>query len=109
MNITKLKILFTIMILGLFFFRSANASAQFGAFDCGAILKYKNIQDSQESVTDWINGALTGLDFAKGALSSKSNIPSPDSRYFWVINYCEQNPLSNISDAAIKLYLEIIK
>ena len=75
----------------------------------GAILKYKNIKDSQESVTDWINGALTGLDFAKGVLGSKSNIPSADSRYFWVINYCEQNPLSNISDAAIELYLEIIK
>ena len=87
---------------------SANQIARLGSFDCGAILEFKDIKDSQESVQDWLNGFLTSAQFGRESLK-KDQVPSSSSRYFWVIKFCEENPLSDITDAAAQLYYELIK
>jgi hypothetical protein len=98
----------SIIILYVFCSANANAIARLGAFDCGTILKYKEIKDSQESVEDWLNGFLTAAQLARKPLK-EGNIPSSNGRYFWVIKFCEENPLSDITEAAAQLYLEITK
>lgn len=87
---------------------SANTIAKIGSFDCGAILEFKDIKDSQESVQDWLNGFLTSAQFGRKSFK-KDQVPSSSSRYFWVIKFCEENPLSDITDAAAQLYYELIK
>ena len=63
-----MKKIFSIIILYLFCSVNANAIASLGVFDCGAILKYKEIKDSQESVEDWLNGFLTAAQLGRKPL-----------------------------------------
>ena len=103
-----MKKFLSILVLSLFMSSNSNAIARLGAFDCGAILEFKNIQDSRESVQDWINGFLTAVQLAREPLKEGA-VPSTESRYFWVIKFCEENPLSDITEAAAQLYLELSK
>ena len=101
------KVLF-ILALYLSFFSQASAIGKLGSFDCGTILKFKDIKDSQDSVQDWVNGFLTAAQLGRKPFE-EGNVPSNNSRYFWVIKFCEENPLSDITEAASQLYLEITK
>ena len=90
------------------FFSYANAIGQLGAFSCGDILEFKDIKDSQESVQDWVNGFLTAVQLGRKPFE-EGKVPSNNSRYFWIIKFCEENPLSDIAEASAQLYLEIAK
>ena len=97
-----------LLTLSLSLFSNANAIGKLGSFDCGAILEFKDIKDSQESVQDWLNGFLTAIQLGRKPFQEGS-VPSSSSRYFWVIKFCEENPLSDITEAASQLYMEITK
>lgn len=97
-----------ILTIYLSFFSYSNAVGRLGSFECGQILEFKDIKDSQESVQDWVNGFLTAIQLGRKPFE-EGNVPSNSSRYFWVIKFCEENPLSDITEAASQLYLEITK
>ena len=103
-----MKKYFLILILCISFVSQANAIGKLGSYECGAILEFKDIKDSQESVQDWLNGFLTAIQLGRKPFE-EGNVPSNSSRYFWVIKFCEENPLSDIAEAASQLYLEITK
>ncbi|WP_440911738.1 hypothetical protein [Candidatus Pelagibacter sp.] len=97
-----------ILVIYLSFINYANAIGKLGAFSCGDILEFKNIKDSQESVQDWVNGFLTAVQLGRKPFE-EGKVPSNNSRYFWIIKFCEENPLSDIAEASSQLYLEIAK
>ena len=79
-----------------------------GVCSCGAWVK-----DRQEkqifTITHqrWLVGYLSGL-----ARASNKNIlkgTDNDSFYLWMDNYCQKNPLKDISDGAEDLSFELIK
>ncbi|MDC1212826.1 hypothetical protein N8016_03430 [Pelagibacteraceae bacterium] len=103
-----MKKFLAITVLGLLWSGNviANPVAKLGAYDCGFILEYKDKEQTKVSVEDWLNGALTALQLGRETLN-KENVPSNSSRYYWVVKYCEENPLEDIAEAAAKLYMEL--
>ena len=77
-----------------------------GAYDCGFILEYKDKEQTKISVEDWLNGALTAMQLGRKPLK-EGNVPSNSSRYYWVVKFCQDNPLEDIAEAAAVLYLEL--
>ena len=61
----------------------------------------------KKMVIRWSNGFLTGVNIGVAPLSE--NIPGSNSRYYFIIKYCEQNPLKDITDATIDLYFDLKK
>lgn len=76
-----------------------------GALSCGAWLEARKEGGIDESVHNvWIAGYITGVT-ASGDFSLKDS--DVDGRANWIDNYCEENPLDYIYDAATALVLEL--
>ena len=103
-----MKKLLGITVLSLLLCNNANAVAKLGAYDCGFILEHKDKEQTKISVEDWLNGALTAIQLGRQPFKEGS-VPSNSSRYYWVVQFCQENPLEDIAEAAAVLYLELTK
>lgn len=54
----------------------------------------------------WVSGFLAGAQWAEGDSYIRDNLDT-DAIQQWLINYCRQNPLDNLEDAAVSLIYEL--
>lgn len=86
------------------FMTSANAIATFGSYDCGQWFT-KHIL-----ARPWLLGYLSGLaegDYEIGKVDVLDRLNSADQAFLWMDNYCKSNPLKEVGEGAIDLYLEL--
>ena len=105
-----MKKLLGIVVLGLLFYSAANAGVILGAPDCGKILETKDDKQNERIVSSWVNGFITGLNFAQVVDSENvGENSSYEQRYHYILKYCRENPLKNLNEAAATLYFELNK
>ena len=88
----------------------ANAVTVLGRHTCGEwVLHHQADSNSVEGVSEegWLPGYLSGFAFA----SNKNFLSGADplSLLLWVSNYCRDNPIDYLADAAAALAYELIK
>ena len=77
----------------------------FGVTDCGSWIK-----DKSTTKKTWLLGFITGLNFADRTNSDHiSKLSSAEQIYLWVDNYCRKNPLDDLVEAGVALYVELAK
>lgn len=79
-----------------------------GAPSCGEWVKNRTEHNLYESVNiTWLMGFLSGLAIGKDV----NFLPDTDAKslYLWIDNYCQANPLENVSLAGYLLSLELVK
>jgi len=98
------------MAVLLFFGASGTATAftVFGTPDCG-----KWISQPTPARKGWLLGYLSGLnggfvEVARLKGDPLSELQSAEQAFLWMDNYCRANPLQNVSDGAITLFIELI-
>ena len=94
---------------------NAHAVTTMGDRSCGNWIKSK--EDKQQSngtqwmleATNhtWLAGYLSGLSVAMNKDFLKT--VDGDSIFLWVDNYCRENPLKTVADAAMNLMFELTK
>lgn len=104
--ITRLAVY--ILIIGLLSASAANASGYtvYGitGTSCGKyILNISTISDAATAYDWWFSGFLTGSNMSKNRATFTDNA----ANNAWIKKYCEENPLSSLMEAAIKLDMEI--
>jgi len=61
----------------------------------------------------WVIGYLSGLNLMLAAKDAQAKdhliSASPNQIYFWIDNYCKQNPLKTVYRAANDLFIEMGK
>lgn len=82
-----------------------------GNSSCGEVVEeYQKDSWGKLNNSIWVGGYLTAInqhvnngigDIAKGA--------DPSARDLWIYNYCQDNPLDNLKDAAYSLYRALQK
>ena len=82
-----------------------------GTSSCGTWLEYRRDRDLLAfPIQAWLDGYITAFD---RQWASENDHPLPDrdnnALYAWVDNYCMQNPLANINEAAGKLSGELTR
>lgn len=88
---------------------SASAVQIIGGASCGKWIERHEASDKAPwpavATENWLIGYLSGI-----ALHSKKDIlrdADTASLVLWMTNYCNENPLNNISDGAQDLYFEL--
>jgi len=91
----------------------AFGQATFGGRDCGQWITRKKDQYTELAITGWLVGFMSGLNSMYWLKTNKvdplNKVNSADQIYLWVDNYCQKNPLSNLSVGGAELLLELIK
>lgn len=103
----KKILLSAIISIGIFTNSEADAIAMFGTADCGEWVKANTPQRKS-----WLMGYLSGLNSAlsdsKTNLDPLNELSSASQAYLWMDNYCKDNPLSAVPEAANTLFLELL-
>ena len=91
---------------------SSYAYSVVGGYKCGQILAYDrdNHRGLRNHTISWFKGYLTALNSENAAFdegNDVSNVPDDDSIYYYLVNYCRNNPLKDIVDASDALYLKL--
>ena len=80
----------------------------FGVPDCGKWLNQKNPAEKH-----WLTGYMTGLnsmlDMLKETIDPLKTVNSAEQIFVWMDNYCQKNPLSNVSEGGKALFIELIE
>lgn len=82
----------------------------YGVRDCGEWINRKKNVYSELSVQAWLAGYMSGLSMAHPLNDNplgKTN--SVDQIFLWMDNYCQKNPLNDISDGGDALFIELMK
>ena len=97
-----MKKLFTII----FILFSTNAFSYLvkGNHECGDIINGNKTDNNMllQAVSSWIQGYITARNFVNASENGKG--VSFHSLYYAVLNFCEDNPLKDLDDAAIFIY-----
>jgi hypothetical protein len=84
----------------------------FGNRDCGVWINRKKNNFSELGATSWLNGYMSGLNVMHKLNGHKDNpldkVNSVDQIHLWMDNYCQKNPLSNVSDGGDALFVELM-
>jgi len=82
-------------------------SMSFGDSDCGQWVA------NPEGRKSWLMGYLSGMNSATADptknIDHLKKLKSAQQAYLWVDKYCRENPLKNVSDGGIALFIELIK
>jgi hypothetical protein len=76
--------------------------------DCGQWIEARKNSGSS-ALELYILGLLNGLSLGTGVefwRSGGQSKPSREAIYLWIDNYCTANPLEDVFEAAIALYIE---
>jgi hypothetical protein len=86
-----------------------NAITVRGSSDCGQWLQRQ--EDGVKHVYDiaWLVAYLSGISIGAGIefWDRPSGSVSPDQVHVWMNNYCQANPLKDVSDGAMVLFYEV--
>jgi hypothetical protein len=87
---------------------SANENKTFiGVVDCGKWLTARKNNSGYFEV--WVNGYLSGINLMSGKGNDfLAKIKSTNQIHTWIDNFCQQNPLKNVDEAAFALAIELI-
>jgi hypothetical protein len=85
----------------------------YGARDCGEWLTRKKDPYAELAITGWLTGYMSGLN-AMHELNGRKDDPlkkatSAQQIFIWMDNYCQKDPLNNISDGGDALFIELMK
>ena len=77
-----------------------------GSLSCGMIISNDraNSETSEFYVLGWVRGYITARNYEN---SNISNDIDADSIKYAVLNYCNDNPLKDLDDAAFNIYSQI--
>lgn len=86
-----------------------------GSFSCERMLavskQLAEDNDIEISFSTWVQGFLTGLNFGKVVyaeeIAEQFVQAAPDRIETWLRQFCEENPETNLVDAAYRLFLEL--
>ena len=108
MKTLKIKNLSIAIIFNLFVLNPASAVITFGIPDCGQWVNSKN-----ETRKAWLLGYMSGLSVMHELNDSKDDplkkINSAQQIFLWMDNYCQNNPLKDVSDGGGALFIELMK
>ena len=113
-----MKTLLRIAIVGiaLMLFSEATLAVSIrGPRSCGSWIEDRDMERrgaGMNTGTSWLIGFLSGLAMATGKeFWGKPNVNLLDngSVYLWMDNYCRANPLKDIDDGGIELFIERTK
>lgn len=76
--------------------------------DCGAWLSKQRETDKA-----WLLGYVSAISVSEmGRISGRNDpfgkISSTEQIFVWMNNYCQKNPLKDVSDGAFSLYIELL-
>ena len=77
----------------------------FGRPDCGVWLS-KQREVDKAWLLGYVSSTSTSQQFGKGDPFGK--ISSAEQIFVWMNNYCQKNPLKDLSDGALALYIELL-
>jgi hypothetical protein len=78
----------------------------FGTPDCGEWLSGKKGNELDKA---WLIGYLSGISVANPKEGDPlGKISSSEQIFVWMNNYCQRNPLKDISDGANRLFSELL-
>lgn len=85
-----------------------------GASDCGKWLQEGQSNNAASlAMKAWLVGFMSGLnvmyEIKDGKTDALDNIKSNQQIYTWMDNYCQKNPLKEVDDGGIKLFIELMK
>ena len=109
-NISKTFLLSILLIISMFM-NAHGATTLIGTRSCSDWIKSKSTEKSLNFTKlnneAWLLGYLSGLSSGSGkdALANTKN----SYIFTWTDNYCKKNPMNNISDGGVYLFLELAK
>ena len=79
-----------------------------GALSCGEWVKERK-EDGWETVVtiSWVSGYLTAYNLLAPDTYNILGNTDRESVYLWIDNYCQANPLNDLSDAMVHLAIEL--
>lgn len=88
---------------------TVQASTTVGAPDCG-----QWVTDKAGHRLGWLVGFLSGMNLihdATGGVPKNplSSLKSVDQAFLWMDNWCKTNPLKDVSDGGMALFLELMR
>ena len=107
-NISKTFLLLLFLITSMFV-NAHGATTLIGTRSCSDWMKSRSTDKSLKLTRlnneTWLLGYLSGLSSGSGkdALANTNN----SSIFTWMDNYCQKNPMNNISDGGVYLFLEL--
>ena len=78
------------------------SQAQFGDVDCGKWIKLNRQTDKA-----WLLGYLSGMNTDITNKNFLNKLDSVEQAFLFVDNYCRNNPLKKVGDAAVALFAEL--
>jgi hypothetical protein len=103
---TKLCSVLCVMLMSWSITGKTQSFTTFGTPDCGQWIKENSARDKS-----WLLGYLSGIN--SEPLNQKhdalNELNSAQQAYLFVDNYCRNNPLHKVSEAAFNLYIELMK
>lgn len=89
----------------------SSATAQtttFGSPDCG-----QWVAEKASHRRGWLMGYLSGMNVIHNATNGTPRNPlaalsSPDQAYLWMDNWCKANPLKQVSEGGMELFVELM-
>ena len=90
---------------------TALAQTTIGVSDCGQWINQQNVARKA-----WLLGFLTGLDvmWTRWSMNTMKTIVHPldklnsaEQAYVWMDNYCRANPLENVGNGGVLLFIEL--
>ena len=101
------KNLFFTFIFSMVLLNPAQAVITFGIPDCGQWVNNKT-----ETRKTWLLGYMSGLsvmhELNKNRDDPLKKINSAQQIYLWMDNYCQKNPLKDVSDGGAALFIELM-
>ena len=97
----QLTLFFILLVMS----ASSNAVLLLGPYNCG---EWFEVPASKA----WLYGYLSGLNVAHTKAVKPDFLPATTSGSqisLWMDNYCKANPLSNLHEGSLRLYIELMK
>ncbi len=103
----KLKI-YTILFLLFASTHSYSDALGIGNVSCGEIIRtYENNEEKNKfAVSYFLNGFISGANSALSDTKTGKH-QTDDSLFYALVKYCGENPLSNMVDGAIEIYMSL--
>ena len=95
-----------LLLLAFCLAQPALGATVFGTPDCGEWLSGKKGKELDKA---WLIGYLSGISVANPKEGDPlGKISSIEQIFVWMNNYCQRNPLKDISDGANRLFSELL-
>jgi hypothetical protein len=109
----KIKHLLIIWVFAISLVQPVWGAKTIGVTDCGVWMNRKKTDWDKLAANIWLNGYMSGLSVLHELHGYKDNplgkVTSAEQVHLWMDNYCQKNPLSDVSDGGDALFIELMK